>query len=252
MDPAVRPLSARLEDVRFAHWPVDEAAVGDLLPDWLVPDRYDGTAWVSAVFLRLSSVAAFDVPVPTRVRALTFRTYVRTREDEERGIYFLSIDASDRLVVAAVRTLLDLPIHHARIRVDDGARWSVRISRRRADVTVEVTTDPSVDAPGDAVAESASDPRSGSVERGGTTPPPDTIAGFLVERYRMFATGPLGHELTANIGHDPWSIRPSAATIDATDLFTAVGLDPPTESPLVQDSPGIDVSIGPPRPLSLQ
>lgn len=223
VDP-VRPLSATLSDVCFLHWPVSPATVDAVVPEWLQPDTADGSAWVSALPLSMDRFDLFGHPVREGVEGVNLRTYVRT-DSGDRGVYFLSLDISDRLATETARTLFRLPYRYASVRRRrEGERTEV-VARRRADsdarltVTFEPTGEP-------------------------TTAAPDTLASFLIERERFFTTGPLGTQLVGSVGHPQWPIQTADATVTENTLLSAAGIEGVEGDPLVHFSRGVEMGIG--------
>jgi len=221
----LRPLSLRLSDVLFLHWPVPSDAVRSCAPDWTEPDAFDGTAWVSAISVTVDRFETFGVPVREGVEAVILRTYVRTPSDQ-RAVHFLSLDVTDRIAADAARALFRFPAHHADVRRRSGdAGTEVRARRRDAGAaTAEVTFDP------------LGDP---------ATPEPDTLASFLVTRERYVTGGPLGTRLVGSVGHPPWTLQPADVTMGEQTLLDAADLSPREGGPLAHYSPGIDMRIGP-------
>lgn len=66
-------------DLLFAHWPIDAAALQRRMPASLPPDIYDGQAWLGIVPFHMTNVAPRGVPNLPFVSAfpeLNVRTYV--------------------------------------------------------------------------------------------------------------------------------------------------------------------------------
>lgn len=231
MKTGLAPLEVTLRDVGFLHWPVPKAVVADLVPNWLQPDAADGSAWVSAIPLEMRRFDLLGQPVREHVDAVTVRTYVRG-PDGDRGVYFLSLDATDRRAVRAARQLFRLPYYAADIqRSSAGAETTVRSSRvEDSRATLGVTYEPS--GPGQRAA-------------------PDTLASFLVERYRYFTEGPLGTRLVGSVGHDAWTLQSATVTMQDDGLVRAFGIDSVQEEPLAHYSEGTAMRLGVPMPLSI-
>ncbi|WP_227132908.1 YqjF family protein [Halorubellus salinus] len=224
MSIAVRPLSLALSDACLAHWPVAAGTIRDRIPDWTEPDRFDDSAWVSAILLSIDRFDAFGVPVRRDVEAVILRTYVSTPAGQ-RAIHFLSLDVNDRLVADAMRNLFRLPAHHATVRrLEDGDRTEVVARRRGQDRARLAVTYTPVGEPGPTA--------------------PDTLSSFLVERERYVATGPLGSRLVGSVGHPPWPVQPADATVTERSLLDAADIDPAGEPSLVHYSPGVEMTIG--------
>ena len=231
MRTGIEPLTIAFRDVCFCHWPVPETHVSRLVPDWLVPDTVDGSAWLSAVSVEMSEFDVFGLPVREDVLAVNLRTYVRGPSGD-RGVYFCSLDATDRPAVEAVRRLFRLPAYFATIDLTrNDARTTVRVARReRSDSTLAITCE-------------ASGPNQ--------TTSPDTIPSFLAERYRYFTEGPFGTRLVGSVGHAPWTLQSAVATVTEDSLLQTVGLDDPDPDPLAHYSTGTTMRIDVPRPISM-
>lgn len=229
MPESIRPLSVGLSDVCFVHWPVSPTVVASVVPDWVEPDTFDGTAWVSALALTIDRFDVFGLPVRRDIEGVNLRTYVTTPAGN-RAVYFLSLDVTDRFAADTARTLFALPYHHADIRRrHQGDRTEVLAtrqpdSRTRLTVTFEPLGDPS-------------------------QPAPDTLASFLVDRDRYVTTGPLGTRLVGSVGHPTWTVQPADATVTDRTLLTEGGIDDVEENPLVHYSPGLEMTIGALEPL---
>lgn len=206
----------------FCHWPVARERVRAAVPDWLAVETADGDAWVSAVAATVERVDAFSLAVSGPAELMTVRTYVRGPSGQ-RGVAVLALFGDDPRTRTAVSELFRvtpgdavprvLPTSERRRVLDDGDR---RLFECR------------YDASGEAVGL-----------------PPDSLASFLVDRQRYFATGPLGTRLVGSVGHDPWRLdRVDAAVTGAPPVPTELS-DDMTE-PLVHHSPGVTLSLAPP------
>src|SRR5215211_4746531 len=94
----------------FAHWRVDPEELRRVVPSPLELDLREGAAWigitpfvVSALRLRRTP----PLPVGSHFPELNVRAYVRF--GGKPGIYFLSLDASSSLAIAAARRAYRLP-----------------------------------------------------------------------------------------------------------------------------------------------
>ncbi|MFB6281461.1 MAG: YqjF family protein, partial [Haloferacaceae archaeon] len=244
-----RMITVTVRDALFVHWPVDPDALAERVPDPLVPETFDGSAWVSALALenRVSpGSAALPAPLRRRFPQLNLRTYVAL--DGDPGVYFLSLDAGGRLPAAVGRRLFGLPFRHARVRLDrrDGAL--VFRSRRR----------------GPPPARFAARYRPTGAA---ATADPGTLAAFCVERDRYYVPagedprsdaaralsgdrpaapgGADGHAVrVGSIERDPWPLRPVDATVRPDGLFAAADLPAPTGDPILGYSPGVEMAVG--------
>ncbi|MFB6183165.1 MAG: YqjF family protein [Haloarculaceae archaeon] len=221
------PLSVTLRTPCFLHWPVDPAAIAAVLPDGLEPETHDGRAWVSVVALVMADASPQFVPVGRTFPSLNCRTFVRA--DGVSGVYFLSLDAADRLGVAVARRLFGMPYHRATMDVSgaDGRR------RFRSERVADGTRFDLTYASG-AVRDPAAD---GSLE------------AFLLERYRFLTVSERGRRAVGRIDHDPWPLREVTVDVETNEVFAAAGLDVPDRDPLAHYSPGVRTTFGVPRRL---
>lgn len=113
-----RPWLLRMvwEDLLFAHWPCEPAALEAHLPPGLTLDTCDGRAWLGVVPFRISGIRARCLPtIPglTGFPELNLRTYVVA--DDKPGVWFFSLDATSRAAVRCARRFYHLPYRDARI-----------------------------------------------------------------------------------------------------------------------------------------
>jgi uncharacterized protein YqjF (DUF2071 family) len=185
------------EDLLFAHWRVDTAALREHMPAGLAIDEHDGSAWLGVtpfVVTGLRGRGMLPLPLVSSFRELNVRTYV-TRDDKP-GIWFFSLDASSQVAVEAARRLYRLPYFRAEI---DIARRGDRIIYECA----------------------RSDGRafSGSYEPAGPVSPPQpgSLEHFLTERYCLYAEEE-GTLYRADIHHRPWPLQAAEATVDLNTM----------------------------------
>ena len=225
-----KPLTVRVEDVCFCHWPVDPAALERAIPDWLSVEQAADDAWITAIHHTVAGVSAFGADLSGPAESVTVRTYVQGPEGQ-RGLYFFAAFTTDP-VASAAGPLLRLNYRDGEVgrRDADGDYRTERtldVDGRRA-LTVRYT-------PGDEPA---------------STAPPDSLPAFFVERFRVFGDGPVGTRFVGNVGHEPWRLGPVTAAVDG-DLLAALDLPAPIGDPLVHYSPGNDLGVAPFKPLWL-
>jgi hypothetical protein len=198
-------MAQTLDDLLFAHWRVSADAVRQLLPAGLDVDEQDGSAWLGVtpfVVTGLRAHGLLPLPRASSFRELNVRTYV-TR-DGKPGIWFLSLDASSHLAVAAARLLYRLPYFHADI-----------LFRRRG---TRILFDSARD---EGAAFSASYEPQGSP----VAPGPGSIEEFLTERYCLYVEHG-GRLHRADIHHRPWPLQPVSADIQLNTMSPAsLGLE---------------------------
>ena len=109
-------------DLLFLHTPVEPALIQSVLPARLTVDTYPDDsgrewAWLAVVpFLmrNVCPVGAFPVPTLSNFSETNLRTYVHL-EGEDPGVWFFSLEASNRIACAIARHWYGLPYFAARI-----------------------------------------------------------------------------------------------------------------------------------------
>lgn len=104
-------------DVIFLHYQVDPTILRSMVPRKLAIDLFEEKAWVSVVAFTMRNVRPSWLPAWSPVsdfHEVNVRTYVRSRKGTA-GVYFLSIDAANRVSVALARILSALPYRKADI-----------------------------------------------------------------------------------------------------------------------------------------
>lgn len=221
----VVPLEMGWRHLLFENWPIDPAVMNPHLPDPLEADVYDGSAWLSIVPFTNVAVRPRGVPRPLGIRLpeLNVRTYV-THEGVP-SVYFFSLDAQGITSVLGARVFHHLPYFYARISLSwrDG-RVQFRSRRRhpgsrpaRYEATYWPTDEP-------------------------FAAPEDPFGEFLVERYRFYTEAQDGSIRYTDVDHDPWTLYPAAAEVEANTLLSAHGFDCPDAEPTYYYSPGLDVT----------
>jgi len=200
-------------DVLFAHWPVDRAALAARLPRSCPLDLFEGQAWLGIVAFDMSNVAPRFVsalPWLSAFPEINVRTYVRV--DDKPGVYFFSLDATNPVAVQVARWVFHLPYHTAAIEVRrNGDAVGYNCRRRAAGGTFEA-----IYRPVGAAAEAAA----GSLEY------------FLTERYCLYTVGAANRLMRCDIHHPPWPLQPAAVAIAANTLADAAGISVPPIAPL--------------------
>jgi uncharacterized protein YqjF (DUF2071 family) len=122
-------------DLLFAHWPLPEEALREVVPPQLPLDTYDGSAWIGVTpfcvrGLRLRGTP--PAPALSSFPELNVRTYVSV--EGKPGIYFLSLDAGRHAAVHAARRSYRLPYFHSQIEVErDGQEIGYDLRRTSGD-----------------------------------------------------------------------------------------------------------------------
>jgi uncharacterized protein YqjF (DUF2071 family) len=216
-------------DLLFAHWPVAASALRSFVPHGLEVEEKDGTSWVSVVCFRLNDLSLRSLPeLPWVGRFLELNVRLYVQKEGKPGVWFLSLDASSSLAVAAARTLVNLPYVRANMSLtpaDGGFRFE---SQRRR---------------GEPARFHAQYSPVGEMWE----PSPGSLAHFLAERYCLYTRLPNGRLARLQIHHLPWPLQDATATVDANELFAAHGLPITGPPALVQFSECQDVILWPPE-----
>jgi uncharacterized protein YqjF (DUF2071 family) len=209
----------------FAHWPIAAGELQSRLPAVFEIDRFDGQAWLGIVPFEMSNVAPRGIPPIERLSTfpeLNVRTYVRHRGVP--GVYFFSLDADNRLVVATARRFFHLPYFLAAMTIDASERGVQYDSTRRAPHASPASFAARYEAVGPSY-----------------EPVLGTLDYFLTERYCLFTVGRSGQVLRVDIHHPPWTLHPAAATFQTNTMATAAGLTLPETAPLLHVASRQDV-----------
>ncbi len=219
----------RWDSLAFLHWPYPADDVAAILPAGIVPDLFDGRAWVGLIPFHMQDIRPRRVPkgIPWigTFPETNVRTYVRDRQGRG-GIWFCSLDITRLGAVAVARLWYRLPYCWSRMRIRrDGATVTYE-SRRRWP------------APRGAATRIA-------VEVGEAIPPAEVspLEHFLTARWALHTVLRRGLAY-ARVDHPAWPLhRAALAAPFADDLIAAAGLPSPPGEPLVHYSPGVDVRI---------
>ena len=219
-------------DLLFAHWPVDAEALRAHLPVDLELDTFDGQAWLGIVPFRMEDVGPRGLPAPPIAGAfpeLNVRTYVTHRG--RAGVWFLSLDAANRIAVEGARAAFHLPYVHAAMTVTargDAIEYdSTRRDRRVPPATFRATYRPT-----------------GPIERA----EPGSFEAWSTERWRLFAVDHRGRIERTEIRHAPWPLQPATAELEATEMAAAHGITLPAVPPHLRFARRLDVVAWWPRP----
>jgi uncharacterized protein len=219
-------------DLLFAHWPVPEEALRQVVPAQLPIDTYDGDAWLGITpfcvsGLRLRGTA--PAPGLSSFPELNVRTYVNV--DGKPGIYFLSLDADSAAAVRGARLTYRLPYFHSRIQVEHDEEGIGYDLLRVSDDGPPAYFRARYGSEGDELPI-----RDGSLER------------WLTERYCLYALNDKQRILRGEIHHPPWPLRRGWAEIETNTMAMPFGIELEGE-PLLHFSPRQDVAIWTIRPV---
>lgn len=225
--PSPMVMAQTWSDLLFAHWPVPFERLRALVPEPLVLEEFDGSAWVGVVPFRITGLRPRGVPARLGLDfpELNVRTYVSV--GGRPGVYFFSLDAGSQLAVWGARTFFRLPYHHAEMDVSIEGEWvryrSRRLASRRGAGEFRARYRPAGDA---------------------FTAAPGTLEHFLTERYCLYAVLGGGRVLRVDIDHVPWPLQRAEAEIETNTMAAASGIALPDRPPLLHFSRRLDVVNG--------
>lgn len=204
-------------DLLFAHWAVRPDTLRSLIPANLDIDTFDGWAWIGVVPFRMSGVRPRYMPELSCVSAfpeINVRTYVKA--GGRSGVWFFSLDATNRLAVRVARAWYGLPYFDARIEVHNSGEsvdyQSTRIHRKAAGAVFGASYRPV-----------------GAVYRAAV----GTLDYWLTERYCLFATRGKERITYGDIHHQPWSLQPAEADISINTMTDWLGISLAAERPVL-------------------
>jgi hypothetical protein len=230
--------SQRWNNLLFAHWPVPASSLAPLLPEGLLVDTFQGSAWLGIMPFWMDRVKVRGLPPIPGARSfpdLSLRTYVREERTGTQGVVCLSLDASNLLAVAAGRALYRLPYHWAEMHLEQRTEreFSFHSRRRFAGRPVVFKVCYRGLGPSRKLAESR----------------PGTLEHFLIERYCLFSANLDGQPIRANLHHSSWPLEEAEAEIEQNDLAEVLGLRLPNQKPVLHYSRQFAVYVWPAEPV---
>lgn len=213
------------KDLLFCHWAVPAESLRSHVPSCLEIDTKDGSAWVSAVAFHMTGVRPRRLPAMPPVSdflELNLRSYVRW--EDKPGVFFLSIHASKRLAVRVAKWFSPLPYSYARM------RWNRQQQEHRFVCAGEL--EPIFDARYTTTSQAfAAD--QGSLDE------------WLLERYCLYLSDRTGGLISAEVHHEPWSVKKVDVRASSNALGKPFGLDLSSSPDRVHYSPGVEALAWP-------
>jgi uncharacterized protein YqjF (DUF2071 family) len=215
------------------HWAVEPEVIRPLIPKRLELDVFDGKAWLGVVPFRMSGVAPIwspDLPGLSAFPELNVQTYVRDPIDEAHGgkpgVWFFSLDATNRIAVRGARWLFHLNYVDANIRLtrqtENGDEW-IRYSSRRRQTSLQAELE------------------TGYRPVGGVLNALSDLETWLTSRYCMYTANRSGKILRGEIDHSPWPLQQAECRIERNTMTDWLGFPLPDQPPLLHFSLSIDV-----------
>jgi uncharacterized protein YqjF (DUF2071 family) len=231
-------MNQRWNDLLFAHWPVPASTLAALLPDGLLADSFDGSAWLGILPFwmdRLRFRGLPPLPGAQNFPELHLRTYVRDQRTNTPGIYTFSQDAGSLLSVLTARAFSRQPYHWATMRLEQRTEREFSFYSRRL-----LSADPVIFqaryrglGPTRKLVES----RNGTLEH------------FLLERYCLFSRNRAGLLRRSNLHHVSSPLEKAEAEIERNDLAAAIGISLPLEEPVLYYARRLAVYVWPTEPV---
>ncbi len=212
----------------FMHWRIDAQLLRPLIPEALEIDTFAGSAWIGVVPFTMWGIRASFLPAIPGTSAfheLNVRTYVY--RDGVPSVWFLSLDAANRLAVWGARTFYHLPYFNAQMslaQTENTISYS-SLRRDRRGRAAELQTTWTI---------------------GEALPPtsPGTLEFFLTERYCL-DTEHNGKLYRSRIHHQPWPLHTAQLDSINSSMIECHGLPAPEGEPLLHYAEEISVDIWP-------
>lgn len=217
-------------DLLFLHWAMDPRIIEKKIPCDLKLDTHDGKAWVGIVPFSMRNVRPRFLPaIPfiSNFEELNLRTYV-VDSFGRPGVWFFSLDSSDKLATWIAKKFFHLPYANAKInrqKLNSVVNYTAQRLRHkkldwRQSFQWKITGDLKTAEPG-------------------------SLEFFLLERYRLFAQKPSGNTLyTGRVHHKPYQFAGVELGAYSKRLFSLNKIPVPEGPPVSAiASPGTDVSL---------
>jgi uncharacterized protein YqjF (DUF2071 family) len=220
-------------DLLFAHWPVRVPVLRRFVPPGLEIDTFHGRGWVAVVPFRMTGVRPRFVPsVPglSSFPELNVRTYVR--RNGKPGVWFFSLEATNRVAVHVARAVFHLPYFRAKMHCAPHRLGGVEYESRRIHDGAPPAEFEARYAPIGPVQQ----PGRGSLEH------------WLTERYCLYAEDGAGRLHRGDVQHAPWPLQRAEAEIRTNTMAAASGIELPDEAPLLHFAERVDVVVWPLAP----
>jgi uncharacterized protein YqjF (DUF2071 family) len=210
----------------FMHWRIDAKLLRPLIPAQLEIDTFDGSAWIGVVPFTMWGIRASFLPAIPGASAfheLNVRTYVHYRGVP--SVWFLSLDAANRLAVWGARKFYHLPYFNARMSLAQTGNTisysSLRNDQRGAPAELQATWTIGETLP---------------------TASPGSRDFFLTERYGLDCEH-RGKLYRARIYHRPWPLQKAELISLNSSMVESHDLPTPEGEPLLHYCEELSVEI---------
>jgi uncharacterized protein YqjF (DUF2071 family) len=222
-----RIMKQRWSNALFLHYEIKPEIIRKLIPAPLELDLYHGKAYIGIVAFQMDIMDPFfGKEVTSTFPEVNVRIYVKN--GKHRGVYFLSLDATDALVTTLGRKAFQLPYRDSQARFKkSGRRTSVSSEVRGGKGNtskIEVTF-----TQGEQITDSNE----------------LDLAKFLTDRTSYFTIGKNRKVTRGDIFHPPWPLQYAGIQQIESTLLQGHGIEsiPETKSTHVLYSPGVDVEV---------
>lgn len=216
-------------EILLLHWRVPIGVVRPRVDARLDIDTFDGAAWISATpftLVRGRLRALPPVPGMSTFHELNLRTYVHL-QGREPGIWFFSLDASSLAATLLARAAMALPYYFSDIaRNATGDEHRYGCWRRRSPYVFDARW---------------------TVKEGEQITLAESLADFVLNRFRLYSLHYGKQLVTQSIWHAPWRFRPVADLEVAQNLTAAARLPDPALPACAHYSRGVEVEFYLPR-----
>lgn len=207
----------------FAHWRVPAEDLHPLIPSGLTLQEFDGSAWMGVVpfYLDVRPRISPYLPWFSGFPEINVRTYVEA--EGKPGVWFFSLDALNPVAVWAARRFFHLPYFNAAMTMRrDGDRNYYTSHRKGGGALLEGSYKPTSDV---------------------YHAEPGSLEHWLTERYCLYSESPDGLLYRADVHHAPWPLQHAEATIDTNTMLAPIGVELPSDPPLLHFVKRIDVAV---------
>jgi len=204
-----------------------------MVPRNLPIDTYRGQAWLGIVPFSMSHIHFKGLPPLPGLSAfpeINVRTYVTL--DGKPVVYFLSLDAENRLAVLFARKFFNLPYFYSKFSVQ----------KKTASIDYQMNRRQSGKAP--LVFEAQYGPSGQTLKN-----QEQQLAQWLTARYCLYTTDSKGKIYRGNIEHSPWPLQPGKVSMKKNTITASLPITLLKTKPLVYFSKILKVNIWGLEPL---
>lgn len=231
-------MGQKWSNLLFIHYKVDPKELQKLIPPPLELDLHNNEAWVSVVPFKMTEVRPGNIAnITPSFPEINVRTYVKY--GEQHGVYFLTLDANNKLVVKTSSLFPGLPYKQAEMNQsgEGSAENPFYMKSNRKEKN----------------APSAAFEANYEVKQEKTSLARDELSRFLVERYRFFGVNKDGCVVKTDINHAKWPIKTATATIKQNTMLDSIPqIKVLNQEPIVNYVEEMDVKVWAPKEVGCE